>query len=700
MALDPERLRADALPLLGLLAAVFALNAPALLGGFSDPDDFAHLEAGLGIARGDGAAWRQVLSPPKGVTAMRPLPWLLWGANAGLFGLKPLGYYAVNLVLHGLLTAGVYLVGHELGRSRGAALVAGALVGLAPATNQAVYYLAGRDDQLANLAYVFAVLLWLRARDRAGARWGVAALLLAGLLCKLTVATLPVLLVLLERARGGGRGARPRRWRDFAPLLVALAVYGGLLVSAWGHADPSSLLTPEQRADIAHVGGFARNVLEAALVPLVAKHGGLGALRFELPRLLGYVLLLGALFVSRGPQRRLALVGGGWLLLNLVVPYPWVVVDSFRAQDSGRYLQLPLIGWALLVASACVSDGVSRLRRVAAPATLAAVALSFAGGVTPGLGTGKAPTEAFVAALRVASADLPPEGRVLVGLSRLDHGITSLGASSLLDQLVPELPSRPFFFVEGQTTLWQDTRTERAYEYGRYEAVDPVFRLTDLQPGLDRLLVDTVVDGETAYAAVQLRVRSSPGGGGQAWDFATGDPQGWEWRFVPRHLYHDPPRDPRARVAAAPASAGVGLELWNDRFIPAGVLGRLLATGRQWPPHVASPPVEITPRSTCGLELALQLPERALESGSEAAFLVPSERFALVAWTGDEDFDRLFDRFVLVPLSAWPGPQTVAVRLDNSPSWLASPPVRRLAVVPSNVPGAVDLVSVTLLPCL
>ena len=698
--MDPERLRAHGLPLLGLVGAVVALNAPALLGGFSDPDDFAHLEAGLGIARGDGAAWLQVLSPAKGVTAMRPLPWLLWGGNAMFFGLEPLGYYAVNLGLHALLAALVYLVGFELSRSRGAALVAGALVGLAPATNQAVYYLAGRDDQLANLAFVGGFLLWQRGRAHASGRWLTALVLLLGLLCKLTVATLPALLLVDEWARRGGRHARPRRWVDFVPFLVAFAAYGGLLFASWGHANPASLLTPEQRADIGHVGGFASHVAQAALVPLVAKHGGMGMLRFELPRILGYGLLFGALAVNRGPHRRLAVVGGVWLLLNLIIPYPWVVVDSFRAQDSGRYLQLPLIGWGLLVASACVHEGASRVARAAAPVTLAAVALSFAGGVTPGLGAGRAPTDAFVRALRSASIDLPSDGRVVVGVSRLDHGITSLGASSLLDELVPELPARPFYFVEGQTTLWQDTRTERSYEYGRYEAVDPAFRIADLQPGLDRLIVDTTVNGETAWAAVQLPVRPTPGKATVGWDFRGGDALGWQWRFVPRHLYRDPPRDPRARVASAPASVGVGLELWNDRFIPPGVLGRLVGTGRQWPPHVVSPTVRIAPRSTCGLELVFQLSDRVIESGSEAAFLVPSERFALVAWTADEDFDRLFDRFLLVPLSAWPGQQTATVRLDNSPSWLGSPTVRRLAVVPSNVPGAVDLLSVKLSPCL
>jgi hypothetical protein len=687
----PDGVRPHLPALLGLLAAVAALNAPALLGGFSDPDDFAHLEAGLGIAGFDGDAWRQVLFPPKGVTAMRPLPWLLWGMNAAVFGLKPLGYYLTNLGLHLLLCALVYGAAFQLGRSRGAALVAGALVGLAPATHQAVYYLAGRDDQLANVAYVGAFLLWQRGRGR----WPAAGVLLAGLLCKLTVATLPVLLLILDRSGGGRR----RPWRDYLPFAVAFAAYGALLIWSWGHADPSSLLTPAQRAGIGNVGVFFGNVGQAAIVPLVAKHGGVGVLVMELPRLFGYGLLIAALIVARGPERKLAWAGGVWLILNLVIPYPWVVVDTFRAQDSGRYLQLPLIGWALLVASACSSDRGSWVRRAAAPATLLAVGLSFVLGVSPGLGRSKAPVDAFVRALKAATDGMPPDGRIVLGVTRLDHGIVSIGASSLLDELVPGLPSRPYYFVEGQTTLWQDTRAERSYEYGRYEAVDPAFRVRDLDRG-DRLLVDAVVNGQADFASVQLPMRTTPGSSPLVWDFTAGEALDWQWRGVPRQMYADPPRDPKARVAPAPAAQGVGLELWGDRFIPPGVLGRLVSTGKGDPPHVVSPPLSVVPAQTCALELVLQLPERVFESDSEAAFLVPSQRFALVAWTEEADFDALLDRFLLVPLSAWPGEQTATVRLDNAPTWLGSGTVQRLAIVASNVPGAADLKSVTLSPCM
>ncbi len=686
----PERLRAHALPLLGLLLAVFALNARALHGGFSDPDDFAHLEAAFGIARGDGAAWRAALFPPQGVTAFRPAPWLLWGLDAALFGLRPLGYHATNLALHLLLTALVYAAAFDLGRSRPAAAVAGALVGLSPATGQAVEYLAGRDDLLANAACVGAFLL--ARRGRAGAA---AAIFAVGLLSKVTVAALPA--VLLVDALASGRRVRPR---DVALFGGVLGVFAVGMAAAWGHTDPSALLSPGQRGSLGHVGPFLGRVSEAALLPLVAKHGGFGRAAFEAPRLLSYVVVLAAVATARGPQRGLALVGAAWLLLNLVVPYPWIAADGFRTQDSGRYLQLPLIGWALLIASACAGAR-TRWERAAAPAVIAGAVVSFFFGVTPGLGTQKAPVEAFVDALRFAVEDLPPGGRVIVELSRLDHGVPSLAASSLLRQAVPGLSSAPLLALEGQEALWADARPAGSYAYPRFEVVEPTFRVSALDPARDRLLVDASGPDGTVFARVQLPVRPSPGRGAPNWDFGGGDPQGWTWTAARR----GPPGGgasgaPGSGPSPAPSRPGVGLELRLDRFLPAGILGRLTEERDGPLPHLLSPPVEVAPSTVCGLELDLTLPDRVPSEGPGGAFLVPGGRFALLAWAGEGGFDRLLDRFLVVPLSGFPGRQTARVRLDNAPSWLASSPVRRIAIVPGSRPGGVQVHGVRLTPCL
>lgn len=693
----PPRLREHALPLGLLLAVVVGLSAPALSGGFSDPDDFAHLEAGLGIAQGDAAAWRQVVFPRKGVTAVRPVPWMTWALGALLFGLKPLGYYLTNLGLHAALTSAVYALAFSLSRNRVASGIAGLILGLSASTNQAIYYLAGRDDQIANLAAVCVFLVWQRAGTSLRGRLVAAGLLTVGLLSKITVATIPVLLLFDALARNRGRGARSVRSivLGFWPFLLAFAGVAALFVWALGHANPTALLTPEQNSSLGNVSVFVRNVLTGMVLPVMAKHGGREMLVLEAPRILSWLVVIAALFAQKGPHRRLAALGGAWLLINLVIPYPWVVVDSFRAQDSGRYLQLPAIGWALVVASACAAplrSGPLRAR-LAAPAVALATVLGFAMAVTPGLGGSKAPIDAFVAALRANPPD--PGGRVVVSMARLDHGITSVAASSLLEAWVPGLEERPYFFLEGQTTLWQDTRTERRYEYGKYEAVDPTFRLHQLGPE-DRLLLD--VEGFPRWTQAQA---SRAGGAVPSWDFTDREVHGWQWRHVPERLYLNPPRDPTKRVFVPPVDGGVGLELWGDRYIPPGVLGRLLQQGRAAPPHVVSPPLDLDPATVCGFELEIQLPPGVVESESEADFLVPSKRFALLAWTPTafELGEEVFERFLVVPLSAWPGKQTATVRLDNSPAWRSTERVGQLAIVASNVRGAVDLRAVRLQPC-
>lgn len=649
-----------------LLAAVLLLNLPALRGGFADPDDFVHLHAALGMARGDGAAWSAMLVGNEGYAALRPLAWAAWALNALVFGTAPWGYYATNLGLTVLLALAVFELAREVGRCDAAALAIAALALFSPATSQPVDYLAGRADLLANLLAVTSVWLFVARRSEARRRWLAAGLFGLALAAKVTAVTVPALLVLLELGRRG-RG----RWRDLAPFGLVLLAAGGLALAA---ADAGPLLTVEQERSLGRLDRLAKHVLGAALLPAVSRHGAWGLLGWDLPR------LIALLWAVRGATAhpRLLRLGGAWLLLNLPLVAPFVVLDGFRLQDQGRYLQLPLIGFALLV------GGLLTAQRSVRPALAiaAACALGYAGTVTPTLGRGADVVDGFLSAAR--STPVPEGGRLLVGLNRPDRGVAALAASPLLQELVPGLP-RPLLFLEGGSALLGDPRPDRGYGYGALAVLDPSLELA-LAPA-DRLLVQT----HAGFARVEL----PPGtlrrpGVATTWDFVGGDAQGWTWRNVPRQLYSEPTQG--ERVAPAPAEEGTGLALWNDAFIPPSAVGRAVRD-RIDAPHLASPALDLDPLALCGLELELTLGDRVAASRDPADALLPSGRFALVA------LGESAERLLLLPLSPFPGRQTARLVLHNSPTWLASPRITRLLVLPANVRGAVDLHAVRLLPC-
>ena len=696
--------RTVALPAALSVALVAVLNLPALQGVFADLDDWTHLETAVGIARGDGAAWQHVFLANQGVAASRPLPYLLWTANFALFGFEPMGYFATNWLLHVLLAVAVFALGNRLA-GPWAGATAAVLVGLSGSSNQPVYYLSGRDDQLANLAFVCGVLAWQQGRSRWGPRGGTVLIFVAGLLCKITALALPLVLLVDDVATEGRAALHPRRLAArYAPFVGVVLVAVLVLMISTGVSNPMALLTPEQRGGLAVGAGIDAFVARAAtgtLLPLFAKQGGLHTIALELPRLAAFALAIGLALRLRSVHGRLLALGGAWMAINFVMPYPFIVMDSYRVQDSGRYLQLPLIGFALVVAALCAR----RPREPggwAGPAVVLGTALGFAAIVTPSLGRPFFDARPFLRSLAAVASELPDGGRILVGVKRMDHGYTSLAASSLLYEMVPGLRDKPYFFLEGGDTLYRNTRVARSYEYGRYEVVDGDFDLSRVDTSRDQLLVDVATDGDLDFARVVLPPAAFDGHTTDPlprWSFRDGGDQGWMWHGVPMAMFAVPPSRAERRRAPPPARQGVGLELYSDRFVAPAVIHRMLRASPGRPPHLVSPPLSLRAQQACGFALKLTLPDRVEPSYAESDFLVPSRRFALLGWSESEELGDPLERFVVLPLSEWPGPQTATVRLDNAPTWLSSGTIRRLFVVPANVRGPVDLHSMVFLPC-
>jgi hypothetical protein len=185
-------------------------------------------------------------------------PWGLWsGAGAGFlrplvslslyldhrwYGLSPVGYHLVNLVLHAFNACFVVVLSRLLtdeaaprratpSASGSIAFVAGALFLLHPSHSEAVSWISGRTDLLATFFFLGALCGYVahRRRRRPGLLAASIVGFAAALLCKESVVILPLLLVLYELFREPpSQGPKLRIHtviRGTWPFFVVLAGY-------------------------------------------------------------------------------------------------------------------------------------------------------------------------------------------------------------------------------------------------------------------------------------------------------------------------------------------------------------------------------------------------------------------------------------------------------------------------------------------
>jgi tetratricopeptide (TPR) repeat protein len=254
---------------------------PALRAGFVSWDDDTYFldnpyYRGLGLAQ---LGWM--------FTAMSghymPLTWLTHGLDYVLWGMRPAGYHAVNLLLHALAAAAAYFVALRLlgsavapepGRARRfAAAVAALLFAVHPLRVESVAWITERRDVLCGLFFLLAILCYLRAVEDGGPTrprwyWSAVGLAALALLSKAMAVTLPLVLLLLDvyplRRLGPWRWARRDVWLEKLPFVVLSVAASVVAVAAQRSVGTLS--------DLRTLGVFERLGLAAyALVFYAAK---------------------------------------------------------------------------------------------------------------------------------------------------------------------------------------------------------------------------------------------------------------------------------------------------------------------------------------------------------------------------------------------------------------------------------------------
>jgi len=200
-----------------------------------DDDDYVVENPMLRSAEGLRRIWTDTAATPQ----FYPLTHSTFWVEYQMWGIRPAGYHAVNILLH---AASALLLWAALRRLRvPGAWLGAALFALHPIQVESVAWITERKNVLSGLLYLAACLAYLRfariddgPKDSSEPRsWGMYAaasgLFVCALLSKTVTATLPVTLALVMWWKHGRLGKRDLL--PLAPMVAAGAIFGGL--TAW-----------------------------------------------------------------------------------------------------------------------------------------------------------------------------------------------------------------------------------------------------------------------------------------------------------------------------------------------------------------------------------------------------------------------------------------------------------------------------------
>jgi len=295
----------------------------------------------------------------------RPVMHVVLACARGLSGLKPAGYHALLLLMHGLAAGAVFLLAARTiaagrmpaGRGGLSGPFAGALVfAFHPVHVEAVAWISGVVDLSAGMLAVLALVAAL-SPGRLGSLVAAPTLFLAALLAKEPAVMIVPALAAYFAARGDWRDTR-RRARGaavIAALGLALATYLLLRVNAlgglMGTEGAERVRVPAAQAvatAIALLGEYVR--LLAVPWPLSAVHDFRVVTSPTDPRLwLGVVVGAGLATAAWRWRKDAPVVLGVALAILPLLPALYVPVLG-EGLVAERYLYLPTVGLSLLVA--------------------------------------------------------------------------------------------------------------------------------------------------------------------------------------------------------------------------------------------------------------------------------------------------------------------------------------------------------------
>ena len=373
-----------AAPWLALLLATAATYGNGLANGFVWDD--AEIIVQNPVTRDLSRIGEVVLSPDQVRPYYRPLSRASYLLDHAIFGMDPLAFHAVNLLVHAASVLLLFALARRLFDATWPALLAAALLAVHPIHAEPVDFVTARNNLFA-LAFSLATLLLFVDATRRGSHaraWLSGAAFFLGLASKEQAAmVLPVAAAWLFLPGTGATWRGWRAWRSLAPHAVALGAYlvlrsialGGpvaagsvaqgllarLAQNAWVMPRYLALVLWPDRLTIFHAPAPPSGLLEVAAVA-----GAWAAVAFAVA------------YLVRRPSLP-STVGLLWLAANLV-PIANIVPLPATTPMAERFFHAPAIGLWLVAA-----DGARRIatagdrRRGVVLAWAAVVLIALAG---------------------------------------------------------------------------------------------------------------------------------------------------------------------------------------------------------------------------------------------------------------------------------------------------------------------------------
>jgi protein O-mannosyl-transferase len=283
-----------------------------------------------------------------------PLTTLTYLFEFHLFGLNPLPYHLLNVLLHLLNTWLVFKCCEQLSGKRTTALIVSILFGIHPMHVESVAWIAERKDVLYSAFYLLSLFTYLQYIETShSAKKYVLTLVLfiLSLLSKSAAVTLPVLFIVIDIYKG--RGINKKTLAEKIPFLLLSLVFGIINIFAQKAGGPVNILFSYYgviNGIFLFTSGIALYLIRF-LVPFSLSamhyfpysHGTVlpVAYYFSLPFLLLICWLITRV-KKNDPMRKEVLFGISFFLVAISVMLQLISVGS--ALTAERYTYIPYIG--------------------------------------------------------------------------------------------------------------------------------------------------------------------------------------------------------------------------------------------------------------------------------------------------------------------------------------------------------------------
>jgi tetratricopeptide (TPR) repeat protein len=377
-----SNLRGNRAALLFLALLTITVYGNSLVNGFVWDDEFIIVNDPA--VRGLSGATTLMLSPDVVKPYYRPLNRASYLLDYRLFGMRPAGFHAVNVLIHLLNVLLLYLLGLRFFRTAAPVVLAAALFAVHPINAEAVNFLSARNTLLSLFFVLSSILVFHQGLTRGS--WGrlvvSGVLWFLGLLSKEPAALAIVVMAAMVFTLPRRENLPKIKIAVLLPHLAFAGAYAILRVLAVGGAVGSSGIIPGLPGRLAGNVIVIPHYLGLVLFPsnLNIMHSLSAPAIDSMPWLVpvwGAIVIAAWLLLRTGslPVR----IGLFWLAINYLPISNIVPIPSTPMAE--RYLYLPAVGlWIIAADRGYALYG--KLHKSKALAVAAAVVVVLLGGMT------------------------------------------------------------------------------------------------------------------------------------------------------------------------------------------------------------------------------------------------------------------------------------------------------------------------------